>query len=176
MKCNFCNSSGSESSLITPHIVNICESCIVEAQHSFSNKQAYNLPRGKSCSLCRDILPIPIPGFTKRLFCKGKFSVCEQCAEVCSKFLHDQELSGKTIQFPKRLQRIHVLLLDEGTEVWRPVNALYEGENIFKIMSVNEKSDDEIWEFNYGDLVHCEEKMFSSGEIGLVAKSLAANK
>lgn len=110
------------------------------------------------------------------LFCKGNLSACEQCIKRCSEFLRNRELFGKTIQFPKLLQRIYVLLLDEGTDVWRPVDALYEGENTFKIMSTNEKVDDEVWEFNHGDLVHCEEKVFSSSEVGLVATSLAANE
>ena len=61
------------------------------------------------------------------------------------------EMSGKT--------QIYVYLLEEGTDVWRPVHAVDLGNSIFRILSVNEDPEDEEWEFSTGDAVYCEPRL-----------------
>ena len=57
---------------------------------------------------------------------------------------------------------IYVKLLDEGTEVYRPVPATEVGEGVFKIMGVDiYNPDDEIWEFPPGICVQVVEKNLS---------------
>jgi hypothetical protein len=63
--------------------------------------------------------------------------------------------------------KIFVYMLNEGTDVWRPVEAEKENE-FFRILTVRDIEDEE-WEFNTGDLVRCENKIFQSGITGLVA-------
>lgn len=67
------------------------------------------------------------------------------------------------------LVQIYVALLDEGTDVWRPVDALSVDRNIYTIVSKNRDPDVEHWQFQTGDLVRCELKIFSGGSRGLVA-------
>lgn len=62
------------------------------------------------------------------------------------------------------LSTIYVALLDEGTSVWRPVEAQLLGENIYRIVSENADPDDEHWEFSTGSLVRCEVRRLSGGE------------
>lgn len=56
---------------------------------------------------------------------------------------------------------IYVYLLDEGTEVWRPVEAAHQGGDLYKIMSEEPKED--TWQFKTGDVVRCELKSLSEG-------------
>ena len=58
------------------------------------------------------------------------------------------------------LARIFVQLLDEGVDVWRPVEAepLADG---FRI--VGGCPDDERWEFQPGDVVRCEMRVLEKG-------------
>lgn len=56
---------------------------------------------------------------------------------------------------------IYVYLLDEGVDVWRPVNAIQVRENIYKIVSDNPDPEDEIWQFKTGDFVRCVSKSLS---------------
>ena len=68
----------------------------------------------------------------------------------------------------------HILmmpLLDEGADTWRPVEAEPEGV-AFRI--IGRVPDFEIWAFQPGALVICEERTFSDGETGLVPVHLAA--
>ena len=64
---------------------------------------------------------------------------------------------------------IYVPLLDEGTEVWRPVEAIKIGEGIYRIVSDNQKPDDELWKYVTGDIVRCIRQMLSSGFESIVA-------
>ncbi len=53
---------------------------------------------------------------------------------------------------------IHVKLLDEGVDVWRPVKAIQERDNIYIIegpIPIDEK-----WEFAPGDRVRCAHRQF----------------
>jgi hypothetical protein len=60
---------------------------------------------------------------------------------------------------------IYVALLDEGTDVWRPVEAQPEGA-FYRI--VDSVPEDEKWAFHPGSLVRCEPRQFAEGS-GLVA-------
>lgn len=66
-------------------------------------------------------------------------------------------------------QTIYIALLSEGVDVWRPVKATKLSENVFQIISENQNSTDEVWEFGTGDLVRCTQKVFANDEIHLVA-------
>ncbi len=66
-------------------------------------------------------------------------------------------------------REIYVALLDEGTGVWRPVEAVAIGNQDYRIITANSNPDDEHWEFATGEIVHCQEKMMSGGSIVLVA-------
>jgi hypothetical protein len=66
-------------------------------------------------------------------------------------------------------KEIFIYLLNEGTDVWRPVEAEHIKDDRYKIKSENEDPEDETWEFSKGDIVHCEEKTFSNGGTKLVA-------
>jgi hypothetical protein len=63
---------------------------------------------------------------------------------------------------------IHVYLLDEGVDVWRPVSAELVRKDIYRITGTP-PDDSEKWEFMPGDVVRCRQKNFNSGETGLVA-------
>ena len=65
--------------------------------------------------------------------------------------------------------KIYVALKEEGTEVWKPVEASEIENGIYKIVSENITPEEELWEFNAGDLVRCVDKKFSDGTKGLVA-------
>jgi hypothetical protein len=66
---------------------------------------------------------------------------------------------------------IFIGLRDDGTKVWRPVEAKQVGEGVFRI--VGRQPEGEHWQFASGSLVHCRQRTFSGGENGLVAYELA---
>ena len=61
--------------------------------------------------------------------------------------------------------RIYVSLLDENVEVWRPVQAERTGGNVYKILNQHYDRETEIWQFEPGDEVVCEEIESSEGPI-----------
>ncbi|MGB8490346.1 MAG: hypothetical protein WCE64_04760 [Bacteroidales bacterium] len=63
-------------------------------------------------------------------------------------------------------QIIYIKLLEEGTDVYRPVKALKVEEGKFKILDT--QPEDELWEFEAGELVLCDYKKLE-GEMLLVA-------
>ena len=70
--------------------------------------------------------------------------------------------------------RIHVRLLDEGTEVSRPTEALNLGNGLFRILpSRDYDPEDESWEFPPGSIVRCEKRLGSSGEYLLAVKPMS---
>jgi hypothetical protein len=69
------------------------------------------------------------------------------------------------------LVQIYVKLLDEGTDVWRPVNAECVGMDSYRIVSENPDSKSEEWEFTQGQIVRCEERPLSGNQRSLVAVS-----
>src|SRR3546814_9207081 len=67
---------------------------------------------------------------------------------------------------------IYVALLDEGTDVWRPVQAAQRTDGSYIILSTNGDPEDEKWQFPSGSIVQCEIKTLSGGN-QLVAVSAA---
>lgn len=65
---------------------------------------------------------------------------------------------------------IYVRLLDEGTEVFRPVKAVHIKNNIYSILKTS-KFLHEKWEFKPGSTVLCEE-IAENGELLVIAKKL----
>ena len=68
---------------------------------------------------------------------------------------------------------IYVYLLNEGTDSWRPSNAVQVGPKTYRLEPDKYDPEDEEWEFTPGTIVECEPKMFQSGETALVAVRLA---
>jgi len=66
-------------------------------------------------------------------------------------------------------ETIYVALLDEGTAVWRPVEAARLPTGLYRIMSENQEPEIEKWAFPSGAIVRCEERKFSGGVTALVA-------
>ena len=60
-------------------------------------------------------------------------------------------------------ETIYVRLLDEAVDVWRPVTAETLDGGRYRIISENTDPDDEKWEFETGDVVHCVEKELMDG-------------
>ena len=65
---------------------------------------------------------------------------------------------------------VYMPLLDEGVNVWRPVEAIQRLDGYYKITSHNDDPEDENWAFSTGDIVRCETKKFDNGEKHLVIK------
>ena len=64
---------------------------------------------------------------------------------------------------------IFVALLDEGVDVWRPVQARPLGSGLFRIVGVEADVSDERWQFSAGAVVRCEERRFGDGTTGVAA-------
>jgi hypothetical protein len=62
------------------------------------------------------------------------------------------------------MTEIFVFMLEEGTDVWRPVDAEMVGPGLFRIISQDPDPEDEVWEFKSGDVVRCEERLLSGGK------------
>jgi hypothetical protein len=67
------------------------------------------------------------------------------------------------------VQTIHVELLGDGVDVWRPVEATVETGGAFRLP--DEAPTDEAWSFPPGSLVRCQPTLLSDGE-ALVACEL----
>ena len=65
-------------------------------------------------------------------------------------------------------ETIYIELLDEGVEVWRPVEAERRHDGLYRILS-RPHDETEAWMFPPGSVVRCEEKTFSGGSKGLAA-------
>ena len=74
-------------------------------------------------------------------------------------------MSGQAV----KRETIYVELLDEGVEVWRPVEAERRHDGLYRILS-RPHDETEAWMFPPGSVVRCEEKAFSGGGKGLVAR------
>lgn len=61
-------------------------------------------------------------------------------------------------------------LLDEGTDVWRPVDAKKVSEDVYQLVGTND--DSEKWEYPTGSVVRVETREFASGT-DVVAVALA---
>jgi hypothetical protein len=67
---------------------------------------------------------------------------------------------------------VYVPLLDEGVDVWRPVEANRVGDGLYRL--TGRRPDDEEWGFEVGDVVRCRTQVLSGCQV-LVAfdKALA---
>jgi hypothetical protein len=72
-----------------------------------------------------------------------------------------------------RQRTIYVALLDEGVDVWRPVEAEELRDSVYRIISENPNAEDERWEFPPRAIVRCEWRALSEGPC-LVAVARAA--
>jgi hypothetical protein len=67
---------------------------------------------------------------------------------------------------------IYMPLLNEGVEVWRPVEATHLTADTYRVERRMPSGED--WAFVPGTFVRCERKTFSGGEVGLTAIEVAA--
>lgn len=70
------------------------------------------------------------------------------------------------------LETVYVKLLNEGTDVWRPVACVVLESLTFLIPEQTEVPTDEIWQFLPGSKVRCEYRTLSDNQEVLVAYSL----
>ena len=71
---------------------------------------------------------------------------------------------------------VYVRLLDEGTDVWRPVRATALPDGTFRLLDLEPNGDDpiaETWEFSPLTKVRCVTRKFADGGEGLVAVARA---
>ena len=61
--------------------------------------------------------------------------------------------------------QIYIALLDEGVDVWRPVQAKHLSGNIYRILNQPYDRTTESWQFEPGDAVLCEMVESSDGRI-----------
>jgi hypothetical protein len=64
------------------------------------------------------------------------------------------------------IKTIYIKLLNEGTDSWRPTSGEKIGENLYKVLSIdNYNPEIEEWEFIPGTIVKCElQKKSDRGE------------
>ena len=73
----------------------------------------------------------------------------------------------------KKTQKIYVKLLNEGTDVCTPTEAMRLKKGLFMLLPTKDYDPlDEEWEFLPGSTVRCEEKTLSQGKV-LVAVAQA---
>lgn len=65
------------------------------------------------------------------------------------------------------VKKIYVRLLDEAVDVWRPVRAVHQAEDVYRIVS--DAVEGERWEFPSGSLVRCCKEKSSDREEEFVA-------
>ena len=67
---------------------------------------------------------------------------------------------------------IYIRLLDEGTEVFRPTEALDLGDGLFRVLpTADYDSEDETWEFPPGSVVRSKRRRDNSGEYLLAVRA-----
>jgi len=66
-----------------------------------------------------------------------------------------------------------IALLDEGVDVWRPVQAAHLHDNVYRVLDKPSGLDDEIWQFEPGDEVLCEMIESSDGRILAATRKVA---
>jgi hypothetical protein len=66
---------------------------------------------------------------------------------------------------------VHVALLGEGTEVWRPVPARRVGVSTYELFGIVPNQEE--WQFLPGQVVACEERVLPGGQAHLIALRLA---
>lgn len=69
---------------------------------------------------------------------------------------------------------IYIRLLNEGTDVWRPVSATKIDNNIYRIeMTDQHEFEEENWEFEPNTLVYCEKKVLMDKECLIALNTIA---
>jgi hypothetical protein len=66
-------------------------------------------------------------------------------------------------------REIFVALMDEAVDVWRPVTA--ERVDVDSWRLLGPMPDDEVWEFQPGELVRLEMRTLSDGEVPVAVRS-----
>jgi hypothetical protein len=66
---------------------------------------------------------------------------------------------------------VYVALVGEAVDVWRPVAAEHVTGDAYRLCGP--VPEDEVWEFQPGEVVRCEERSFDDGTQGLVAAGRA---
>jgi hypothetical protein len=56
--------------------------------------------------------------------------------------------------------QVYVALLDEGIEVYRPVDAVWLQEDLYQLVAENQHREDERWQFSTGEIVRCRQYVF----------------
>lgn len=84
---------------------------------------------------------------------------------------HDRAKTARQVKaitvMPKEkrmTETIHIYLLNEGTDVWKPVAAERVSSTTFRIPSSAQIPEEEEWMFIPGDVVCCEIRKLSGGE------------
>ena len=84
-----------------------------------------------------------------------------------TKAVRDPKATQTSERNPLATTQVFVGLLNEGTEVWRPVQARQLGGARYEILGP--VPAEEMWQFQPGAKVLCKEKAFADGTKGLVA-------
>lgn len=69
---------------------------------------------------------------------------------------------------------IYIELLDEGVDVWRPVEAVLIDEDWYRISS-RKLDPSEQWAFQTGDVVRCETRQLSGGLVRVAVETRDPN-
>jgi hypothetical protein len=64
---------------------------------------------------------------------------------------------------PSPREQVFVALLDEGVDVWRPVEAVRLSEDTVRLLEDQPHDSDETWEFLPGEAVRCKQRDLSDG-------------
>lgn len=73
--------------------------------------------------------------------------------------------------------QVHVALLDEGVNVWRPVPARRISGDLYELLRPDDyDADDEKWQFPPGSIVRCAPRMTSSGTILAAVSEATPNR
>jgi hypothetical protein len=68
---------------------------------------------------------------------------------------------------------VYVRLLNEGTDVFRPVSAVRFESSLFKLLKPNDyDAEDEEWEFEPNSIVRCDEQSVSRQRILVAVESV----
>lgn len=71
--------------------------------------------------------------------------------------------------------QIYVGLCDEGVDVWRPIQAIPLGKNVYRIVDQPYDREIETWKFEPGDEVYCELIDAEKGQILAALKKVSGD-
>ena len=70
-----------------------------------------------------------------------------------------------------RARQVYVRLLEEGTEVFRPTEALPLGNDLYRVLATTDyDSEDEVWEFPPGSIIRVVKRRFKDGVFVVAVK------